>query len=485
VSEVRIVRAASPRVVRGRDALFLFGARPEEACALEGDHARLVEAVLDAADAATTREELVGRILTEADAPPSLRGAIDSAVDLLLRFGGLVAAGAEPALEPSSSGGGRVLVCVTGAIGALAAPALVERLGAARHEVRVAMTASARRFIRPRAFEAITHAPVAVSLWEGTPSTPAPHIALARWADVIVLYPCTATTLSRLAAGDCSELVSAIATTTRAPVLLAPSMNIEMLRAPAVADNLGTLRERGFFIAHGGTGTEVADAPAERERRAGVAAPAVHIVRYVSWLHGRVAEGGPRLLSRTEWEAELDRPAAADPIDQDIAEAIERHAPSPSRLLEVGTGHGATARAAAAKGHAVVATDFARRAIERAYAVDPGSAITWLVDDVTESSVMGVFDLCVDRGCLGCVPVVRRERYANAVASFVRPSGVLVLKVHQEPARQIRAHGFTREEVLALLERSFEPIRVSESVIRFGQIQNGPALLFELRRRLA
>jgi hypothetical protein len=105
------------------------------------------------------------------------------------------------------------------------------------------------------------------------------------------------------------------------------------------------------------------------------------------------------------------------------------------------------------------------------------------VDDVTQSSVVGSFDVCVDRGCLGCIPVSRRERYAAAVASLVRPSGVLVLKVHEAPARQVRAHGFTREDVQALFEPWFLPIAVNESRLRFGEIQEGPALLFELRRR--
>ena len=478
-----VVRAASPRVVRGQNAVFLFGARAEDACSLEGDHASLVEAVLDAAAAPIPREKLVARILSEAGAEPSQRAAVDASVDLLLRFGALVHPGAEAVPEAPLVGGGRVLLCVTGAIGALYAPMLVERLVAARHDVRVAMTRSARRFIRPRSFEAVTHRRVAHDLWQGTPEAPAPHIELARWADVVVVYPCTATTLARLVAGDCSELVSATVTSTRAPVLLAPSMNVEMLRAPAVAGNLARLRERGFFIAYGGTGTEVADAPDERVRRGGVAAPASHVTRYVSWLFDRAAGAEPRLLSRAEWDAELDGHAMADAVDPDVARALENHASSPARVLEVGTGLGAIARAAARMGHVVVATDFSRRAIERAGKAAGAASVTWVVDDVTQSSVVGSFDVCVDRGCLGCIPVSRRERYAAAVASLVRPSGVLVLKVHEAPARQVRAHGFTREDVQALFEPWFLPIAVNESRLRFGEIQEGPALLFELRRR--
>jgi len=480
----RLLRAASPRLLLGKDRVILFGAGGSSSAALEGDHADLVLAVLGHAAQPTPRDAIVERVLAEAGASASERPAIDQAIDLLVRWGALVPVQApEPVAEAEAPRGAHIVVCVTGAIGATYAPPLVDRLVAAGHDVRVAMTRSARRFIAARTFRAITHRPVATSLWKGPPAEPAPHVAIARWADVVVIYPCTATTIARLAAGDCSELVSAIATTTRAPVLLAPSMNTEMLRAPAVADNLETLRERGLFVAHPSLGIEVADAPGERVRRGGVAAPAAHVVRYVTWLLAQALASGPRVLSRAEWDAEHARHPAADAVDDDIARALAEHAPSASRILDVGTGLGAVARAAAKRGHTVVATDFAERAIERARAVDPAANVTWLVDDVADSSLRGSFDVCVDRGCFGCIPVARRARHAESVASLVRPGGVLVLKVHQAPARQIRAFGFTREEVTALFEPWFSSIAVTESTLGFGAVVGSPALLVELRRR--
>jgi SAM-dependent methyltransferase/3-polyprenyl-4-hydroxybenzoate decarboxylase len=488
VTQGRLVRAASPRVLLGQGQVFLFGprdgAQAEAVCALEGDHADLVLAVLEHAGEALARDDIVQRVLAEAGADTSLRPAVDQAIDLLEKWGALVAAprATELAIEARLLQGAHVAVCITGAIGAVYTPPFVERLVAAGHEVRVAMTPSARRFISARSFRAITHRPVATSLWKGTPREPAPHVAIARWADVVVVYPCTATTLGRLASGDCSELVSAIATTTRAPVLLVPSMNLEMWRAPAVTENLARLRAHGFFVAHPGSGLEVADAPAERVRRGGVAAPAVHVTRYVGWLVERALGAGPRVLSRAEWDAEHDRHAVA-PVEDDIARALDAHAPSPARVLEVGTGLGAVARAAAKRGHVVVATDFSRRAIARAQAVDPEAAVTWVVDDATDTSLRGPFDVCIDRGCFGCIPVARRERYAEGIASLVRPGGVLVLEVHLAPARHIRAFGFTREEVTALFEPWFSAIAVRESTLGFGELAGSPALLFELRRR--
>ncbi len=478
-----LVRADSPRLLLGKDQALLFGARDESACALEGDHAALVLAVLEHAGEPRTRDAIGERVLEEAGAERSQRPAVDQAIDLLVQWGALVVPRApDPPHDVRSPRGAHVVVGVTGAIGATYAAPLVERLVATGHDVRVAMTRSARRFISARTFEAVTHRRVATNLWKGSPSEPAPHVALARWADVAVIYPCTATTISRLASGDCSELVSAIATTTRAPVLLAPSMNIEMRVAPAVVDNLERLRDRGFFVAYSGKGTEVADAPTERVRRGGVAAPALHMVRYVAWLIERAVAAGPRVVSRAEWDSEYaeHRPEAAD---EDMVRALDAHAGSAARVLEVGTGLGALARTAAQKGHVVVATDFAVRAIERAQAEDPAARVTWVVDDVIDSSLRGSFDVCLDRGCFGCLPVARRVRYAESVASLVRVGGVLVLKVHRAPAASIRAFGFTPEEVTALFEPWFESIAVNDSTLGFGALVGSPALLFELRRR--
>jgi hypothetical protein len=90
--------------------------------------------------------------------------------------------------------------------------------------------------------------------------------------------------------------------------------------------------------------------------------------------------------------------------------------------------------------------------------------------------------VCIDRGCFGCVPVSRRERYVGRIAALVRVGGVWVLKVHRA-APVLRAHGFTSEEVVQLAAASFEPIAVRESTLRFGEAGEQPAWTLELRRR--
>jgi 2-polyprenyl-3-methyl-5-hydroxy-6-metoxy-1,4-benzoquinol methylase len=258
-----------------------------------------------------------------------------------------------------------------------------------------------------------------------------------------------------------------------------------MAQSCAVKGNLTRLCERGFYVAAPAMGNEVADAPRRRVKRAGVAPSPSQILRYVSWLLEREAKKDPRLLSSVEWEVEHERVrhANADPVDVDVMAALMAHASPPARVLDVGTGLGAVARAAAQEGFAVVATDFARRALERARSVDPKAPVTWIVDDATRTTLVSTFDVVIDRACLGCVPIAQRQIYAATLERLVNPGGVLILKAHAATGRPMRAYGFAREEVLSLFAPGFAAIAVRESTLDFGDIRAAPALHVELRRR--
>jgi SAM-dependent methyltransferase len=478
-----LVCAPNPRVVTGGGNVWLFGPAPNDGCALDGDSAQLVLAVLEHAREPIEQEALVAAVARTAGADLSQRHAIDQAVSLLVRMGALVQAVDAPEAHAARVSG-RVVHAVCGAVGSAHSPQLVQLLLRAGHEVRVAMTRSARRFVARRVLEALTHRRVETNMWEGSPASPAPHVELARWADVVVVCLCTATTLSRLAAADCSELVSAVATTTRAPVLVVPSMNAGMLEAPTVERNLESLHAAWFFVAHPGVGQEVADAPPERVLRRSVAASFADVVRYTEFLLERAAAGEPRLPTRADWNLEHERlpDSCSDaPLDPDIAAALERHAPSPSRVLDVGTGSGHVARGAALRGHTVVATDFSETAIRRAQAVAPEAPVTWLVDDATQSGVHAIFDVCIDRGSFGCTPLARRSRYLDQVARWLRPAGVWLLKVHRPPAT-LRAYAFEVEEMRDMTAPSFDLLAVHPSSMRYG-LSEQQSWTFELRRR--
>lgn len=137
-----------------------------------------------------------------------------------------------------------VLLGVTGGIAAYKSCELVRRLREGGHEVQVAMTDAAARFVTPMTFEVLSGRPVATSLWD--PADPSiEHIRLARWPDVIAIAPATANTIGRLAHGLADDLLSTVVLASRddVRVVVAPAMNTAMWDNPLVQRNLDTLRE--------------------------------------------------------------------------------------------------------------------------------------------------------------------------------------------------------------------------------------------------
>jgi phosphopantothenoylcysteine decarboxylase/phosphopantothenate--cysteine ligase len=181
-----------------------------------------------------------------------------------------------------------VVVGISGAIAATHAPALITALQRRGHTVEVALTATAQRFVSLDALGAIAGREIHTSIWPSRPHAPAPHVALAQWADLVIIYPASATTIGRIANGDFSDLVAAIALTTRAPVVVAPSMNLAMLDAPAVQRNLAQLRADGVVVLHGVPSQEVAEAPSARTSITGAAAAPGEVAATVDCL--RAAE---------------------------------------------------------------------------------------------------------------------------------------------------------------------------------------------------
>jgi phosphopantothenoylcysteine decarboxylase/phosphopantothenate--cysteine ligase len=184
---------------------------------------------------------------------------------------------------------------LSGAIGSAYAPLTVGLLLEQRFDVEIVATKSALRMVSREVLEALTHRPVYSSLRSREVSVPAPHIYLAEWAEVVLVYPATATTLSRMARGDCSDIVAAVAISTKAPVVVVPSMNPAMYEAPAVQRNLELLRQDGVWVVHPTSGTEVAHAPTEREAVWGGAPnPQVVLRTLRAVLAGRrAADGAP------------------------------------------------------------------------------------------------------------------------------------------------------------------------------------------------
>jgi phosphopantothenoylcysteine decarboxylase/phosphopantothenate--cysteine ligase len=153
----------------------------------------------------------------------------------------------------------KILLGVTGGIAAYKAAELVRALQQRGIDVQVAMTASAEEFIRPLTFAALTGHPVLGSLWQPDPASSEQnfdieHIAIAQQIDALVIAPATANTLAKLAHGLADDLISTVYLATRAPVLIAPAMNVNMWDHPATQANLRTLEARGALIIPPGAG---------------------------------------------------------------------------------------------------------------------------------------------------------------------------------------------------------------------------------------
>jgi phosphopantothenoylcysteine decarboxylase/phosphopantothenate--cysteine ligase len=142
----------------------------------------------------------------------------------------------------------RVVLGVTGSIAAYKAAELARILVSRGYQVRAVMTASAQEFVSATTLEAVTGQPVATDFWGAEDSDGIEHISLADWADVVVVAPATADCLAKMTIGVADTPLLAVLLATRAPVLVAPAMNVNMLEHPATQQNIGTLRDRGVGI---------------------------------------------------------------------------------------------------------------------------------------------------------------------------------------------------------------------------------------------
>ena len=151
--------------------------------------------------------------------------------------------------------GARIVVGVGGGIAAYKAAELVRLFDKAGAYVEVAMTARAQKFIGAMTFQALTRRPVFTDLFSLSEEATIGHVQLADRADLIVIAPATANLISRLAAGGAGDAISSIVLATKAPVLIAPSMNVNMWNHPLTAANVRRLVDvAGYHVIGPGDG---------------------------------------------------------------------------------------------------------------------------------------------------------------------------------------------------------------------------------------
>ncbi len=145
---------------------------------------------------------------------------------------------------------GNVLLASSASVSIYKACDLASKLTQEGHTVRAVLTANAARLVSPQLFEAVTGQPASVSEWGEDRRAAMDHIDLARFADVVVVAPCSADLAARLAHGMADDLVTTtlLATSPGTPRLVCPAMNPNMLQQPAVQRNFAQLREDGWVF---------------------------------------------------------------------------------------------------------------------------------------------------------------------------------------------------------------------------------------------
>jgi phosphopantothenoylcysteine decarboxylase/phosphopantothenate--cysteine ligase len=148
----------------------------------------------------------------------------------------------------------RVVLGVTGGIAAYKAAELVRELVRRGAKVRVVMTGHACKFLTPLTFETLSGNPVATNLFWAPGEFEIGHIALAEFAELVVIAPATANIIGKMAAGLADDLLTTVLLATEAPVLICPAMNTKMYANKIVQENLAGLVSRGHAFLEPGYG---------------------------------------------------------------------------------------------------------------------------------------------------------------------------------------------------------------------------------------
>lgn len=144
--------------------------------------------------------------------------------------------------------GKKIVLGITGSIAAYKACSLIRLLIKADAEVQVVITPAGKEFITPVTLSTLTSKPVVSDFFSRRDGSWHSHVDLGLWADAMVIAPCTASTLGKMAHGIADNMLITTYLSMKAPVFIAPAMDLDMYRHPATQANLQTLRQYGNHI---------------------------------------------------------------------------------------------------------------------------------------------------------------------------------------------------------------------------------------------
>ncbi len=142
----------------------------------------------------------------------------------------------------------KVVLGITGSIAAYKAAEVARLFVSWGFEVRVVLTECGQKFITPTTMEAISGGPVVTSFWNEAEVREIGHIGLGEWADVLLIAPATADVIAKMAHGIADTPLLAMALSTKAPIMVAPAMNVNMYEHEVTQKNLQILKQRGVVI---------------------------------------------------------------------------------------------------------------------------------------------------------------------------------------------------------------------------------------------
>jgi len=150
--------------------------------------------------------------------------------------------------------GKKIILGITGSIAAYKTAFLVRSLVKSGAELRVIATRSALDFVTPLTLSTLSNHPVYSEYLKNEQGEWVNHVEMGLWADLMVIAPATANTLSKMAHGQCDNLLMAVYLSARCPVLFAPAMDLDMYQHPATKANIAALQQYGNGLIPPGTG---------------------------------------------------------------------------------------------------------------------------------------------------------------------------------------------------------------------------------------
>ena len=142
----------------------------------------------------------------------------------------------------------RILIGITAGIAAYKIPLLIRMFIKAGAEVRCIMTPDAKDFVSPLVISTLSKHPVGLDFWNKDTGEWNNHVEYGEWADIFLIAPCTANTLSKMASGSCDNLLLAVYLSMRNKTIVSPAMDLEMYQHPTVKRNLALLTADGVHV---------------------------------------------------------------------------------------------------------------------------------------------------------------------------------------------------------------------------------------------